>query len=78
MSSNQQISDYIYYYPQVLDSNICNNIVNYFDKNDSQSLHLKIMLTNLGYEGVLEKICGLNKKYPLNQLCIKQNLKSLL
>ena len=33
MSSNQQISDYIYYYPQVLDSNICNNIVNYFDKN---------------------------------------------
>ena len=33
MSSNQQISDYVYYYPQVLDSNICNNIVNYFDKN---------------------------------------------
>lgn len=52
--------------------------LNYFDKNDSQSLHLKIMLTNLGYEGVLEKICGLNKKDPLNQLCIKQNLKSLL
>ena len=33
MSSNQQISDYIYYYPKVLDSNICNNLINYFDKN---------------------------------------------
>ncbi len=52
--------------------------LNYFDKKDSQSLHLKIMLANLGYEGVLEKICGLNKKDPLNQLCIKQNLESIL
>jgi len=33
MNSNQQVSDYIYYYPKVLDSTICNNVINYFDKN---------------------------------------------
>ena len=52
--------------------------INYYDKMDSQSVHLKMLLSSLGYEGVLEKICGLNKKDPLNKLCAKQNLESIL
>ena len=52
--------------------------LNYYDKKDSQSIHLKMLLSSLGYEGVLEKICGLNIKDPLNKLCTQQNLKSIL
>ena len=33
MSSNQQVTDYIYYYPNALDSKICNNIINHYDTN---------------------------------------------
>ncbi len=52
--------------------------LNYFNKSDSQSVHLKILLSNLGYDGVLEKICGLNKLDPLNKLVLEQNLKKIL
>ena len=52
--------------------------INYYDKKDSQSVHLKMLLSSLGYEGVLEKVCGLNKKDPLNKLCVKQNLELIL
>ena len=33
MSSNQQISDYIYYYPQVLSETTCNNIIGHYNKD---------------------------------------------
>ena len=33
MNFNQQITDYIYYYPNIMDSKMCNNIINYFDKS---------------------------------------------
>ena len=33
MNSNQQISDYIYYYPQVLSETACNNIISHYNKN---------------------------------------------
>ena len=33
MSSNQQISDYIYYYPQVLSETTCNNIIAHYNKD---------------------------------------------
>tara|TARA_B100000470_G_C19726956_1_gene362724 strand:- start:589 stop:1026 length:438 start_codon:yes stop_codon:yes gene_type:complete len=52
--------------------------INYYDKKDSQSVHLKMLLSSLGYEGVLEKVCGLNKKDPLNKLCVKQNFELIL
>ena len=32
MNSNQQLSDYIYYYPDAMDRNTCNKIINHFDK----------------------------------------------
>jgi len=31
MNSNQQLSDYIYYYPEAMDSKTCNNIIKHFD-----------------------------------------------
>jgi len=37
-----------------------------------------MLLSSLGYEGVLEKVCGLNKKDPLNKLCVKQNFELIL
>ena len=33
MNSNQQVSDYIYYYPQVLDKTACDNIINHYNKD---------------------------------------------
>tara|TARA_B100000780_G_scaffold218533_1_gene157653 strand:+ start:42 stop:605 length:564 start_codon:yes stop_codon:yes gene_type:complete len=33
MNSNQQISDYIYYYPSVLKKTDCDNIVNHYNKD---------------------------------------------
>ena len=33
MNFNQPISDFIYYYPEALDSEVCNNIINHWDKN---------------------------------------------
>ena len=33
MSSNQQISDYIYYYPEAINPLLCNTITNYFNTN---------------------------------------------
>ena len=32
MNTNQQISDYIYYYPDAMDRDTCNKIINHFDK----------------------------------------------
>ena len=32
MSSNQQVSNFIYYYPKVLDSQICNSIIKILSK----------------------------------------------
>ena len=32
MNSNQQLSDYIYYYPDAMDRDTCNKIINHFDK----------------------------------------------
>ncbi len=32
MNFNQQITDYIYYYPNIMDSKMCNNIIDHFDK----------------------------------------------
>ncbi|MBC8430099.1 MAG: 2OG-Fe(II) oxygenase [Pelagibacteraceae bacterium] len=31
MNSNQQLSDYIYYYPEAMDSKTCNTIIKHFD-----------------------------------------------
>ena len=31
MNSNQRLSDYIYYYPEAMDSKTCNNIIKHFD-----------------------------------------------
>ena len=39
MSSNQQISDYIYYYPQVLSETTCNNIIGHYNKDTFMSLY---------------------------------------
>ena len=33
MSFNQQVSDYIYYYPKILGSTACDNIVAHYDKD---------------------------------------------
>ena len=33
MSSNQQISNYIYFYPQVLSETTCNNIIAHYNKD---------------------------------------------
>ena len=33
MSSNQQVSDYIFYYPQALGETACDNIVNHYSKD---------------------------------------------
>ena len=33
MNSNQPISNYIYFYPQVLDENACNDIVAHYNKD---------------------------------------------
>ena len=33
MSSNQQISDFIYYYPEAINPLLCNTITNYFNTN---------------------------------------------
>jgi len=33
MNSNQQLSDYIFYYPDAMDSKTCNDIIKHFDKN---------------------------------------------
>ena len=33
MSSNQQISDYIFYYPQALGETACDNIVAHYNKD---------------------------------------------
>ena len=33
MSSNQQISDFIYYYPEAINPLLCNTIINYFNAN---------------------------------------------
>ena len=33
MNSNQQISDYIYYYPQVLGKTACDNIIEHYNKD---------------------------------------------
>ena len=33
MSSNQQISDYIYYYPQVLGPTACDNLIAHYNKD---------------------------------------------
>ena len=31
MNSNQQLSDYIFYYPEAMDSKTCNDIIKHFD-----------------------------------------------
>ena len=33
MNSNQQISDFIYYYPQILGTTVCENIISYYNKD---------------------------------------------
>ena len=33
MNSNQQVSNFIYYYPKVLDSQICNSILTHYNKD---------------------------------------------
>ena len=46
----------------------------YFDKNDEQSKHLKIMVDNFGEKYVLRKICGLQNNEPLVNFCLNQKL----
>ena len=33
MNFNQQITDYIYYYPEAINPLLCNTIIKYFDSN---------------------------------------------
>lgn len=46
----------------------------YFNKNDEQSKHLKVMIDNFGEKYVLKKICGLQNNEPLVNFCLNQKL----
>ena len=46
----------------------------YFNKNDEQSKHLKIMIDNFGEKYVLQKVCGLQNNEPLVNFCLKQKI----
>ena len=48
--------------------------LNYYDKKDSQSQHLKLMIENFGKEYVMEKVCGLEKDDPLIKFCLSQKI----
>jgi mannitol-1-phosphate 5-dehydrogenase len=46
----------------------------YYDKKDSQSQHLKLMIENFGKEYAMEKVCGLEKDDPLIKFCLSQKI----
>ena len=46
----------------------------YFNKDDEQSKHLKVMIDNFGERYVLNKICGLQNNEPLVNFCLSQKL----
>ena len=58
MNSNQQISDYIYYYPSVLGKTDCDNIINHYNKdtfNEWQASTFSTATKNLGTSKVAMK-----------------------
>jgi len=46
----------------------------YFNKNDEQSKHLKVMIENFGEKYVLNKICGLKNNEALVNFCLLQKI----
>jgi len=46
----------------------------YYDKKDSQSQHLKLMIENFGKKYAMEKVCGLEKGDPLINFCLSQKI----
>ena len=59
---------------QIEGMSIGDSALQYFDKDDEQSKHLKIMVDNFGEKYVLRKICGLQNNEPLVNFCLNQKL----
>mgnify|MGYP001359207392 CR=1 FL=1 len=52
--------------------------LNYYDKNDSDSVYLKNLSKSLTEEEILKKISGVHEKDPISLLCKKIKLKNFI
>ena len=48
--------------------------LNFFNKNDKESVYLQKLRKKYGDSQVLEKICGIEQTDPLNDFCLNQNI----
>ena len=48
--------------------------INYYDINDEESKHMRLLINNFGKRYVLEKVCGFEDNEPLIKFCLNQKI----